>query len=155
MPRSKAIKPWRQGRFRKRSRTIARPRRVSPIARNTSTSSPWLSTSLATPKGNARNWKQAVKLDPQLAAAQSELGYLLSRSGDTAGAIDHFKLAVAAAPEWVEAWINLAAQLAIGGQYADARSAVETALKLDPENAQARKLSDRLAQDPAAQQSRP
>ncbi len=106
-------------------------------------------------EGERTELEQAVKLDPQLAAAQSELGYLLSRSGDTAGAIDHFKLAVAAAPEWVEAWINLAAQLAIGGQYADARSAVETALKLDPGNAQARKLSDRLAQDPAAQQSRP
>ena len=106
-------------------------------------------------EGERAQLEAAVKLDPRLAAAQSELGYLLSRSGDTAGAIDHFKLAVQAAPEWVEAWINLAGQLAIGGQYADARTAVDTALKLDPGNAQARKLSDRLAQDPAAQQAHP
>ena len=96
-----------------------------------------------------------MKLDPKLAAAQVELGYLLSRSGDTIGAIEHFRLAVDAAPGWVDAWINLAAQLAVGGQYADARKAVATALKLDPENAQAKRLRDRLAQDPAAQQARP
>jgi len=106
-------------------------------------------------EGERAQLEAAVKLDPKHAAAQSGLGYLLSRSGDTAGAIDHFKLAVEAAPEWVEAWINLAAQLAIGGQYTDARTAVDTALKLDPGNAQARKLSDRLAQDPAAQQAHP
>ncbi|MGA8742624.1 MAG: tetratricopeptide repeat protein [Terracidiphilus sp.] len=106
-------------------------------------------------EGERAQLEAAVKLDPKFAAAQSELGYLLSRSGDTAGAIDRFKLAVDAAPEWVEAWINLAAQLAIGGQYTDARIAVDNALKLDPENAQARKLSDRLAQDPAAQQAHP
>ena len=106
-------------------------------------------------EGERAQLEAAVKLDPKFAAAQSQLGYLLSRSGDTAGAIDHFKLAVHAAPEWVEAWINLAAQLAIGGQYTDARKAVDTALRLDPGNAQARKLSDRLAQDPAAQQAHP
>ncbi|MGA7245614.1 MAG: tetratricopeptide repeat protein, partial [Terracidiphilus sp.] len=106
-------------------------------------------------EGERAQLEAAVKLDPKFAAAQSQLGYLLSRSGDTTGAIDHFKLAVDAAPEWVEAWINLAAQLAIGGQYTDARKAVDTALRLDPGNAQARKLSDRLAQDPAAQQAHP
>lgn len=106
-------------------------------------------------EGERAQLEAAVKLDPKFAAAQSELGYLLSRSGDTAGAIDHFKLAVESAPEWVEAWINLAAQLAIGGQYTDARTAVDTALRLDPGNAQARKLSDRLEQDPAAQQAHP
>ena len=106
-------------------------------------------------EGERAQLEAAVKLDPKFAAAQSQLGYLLSRSGDTTGAIDHFKLAVDAAPEWVEAWINLAAQLAIGGQYTDARKAVDTALRLDPGNTQARKLSDRLAQDPAAQQAHP
>ncbi|HKD59433.1 MAG TPA: tetratricopeptide repeat protein [Terracidiphilus sp.] len=106
-------------------------------------------------EGERGQLEQAVKLDPKLAAAQVELGYLLSRSGDTIGAIEHFRLAVDAAPGWVDAWINLAAQLAVGGQYADARKAVATALKLDPENAQAKRLSDRLAEDPAAQQARP
>jgi tetratricopeptide (TPR) repeat protein len=106
-------------------------------------------------EGERTQLEAAVKLDPKLAAAQRDLGYLLSRCGDSGGAISHFKLAVEAAPEWVEAWINLAGQLAINGQYTDARAAVDTALRLDPGNAQARKLSDRLAQDPAAHQTHP
>ena len=105
--------------------------------------------------GERTQLQLAVSLDPKLATAQFELGYLLSRSGDSAGAIEHFRLAVQAAPEWTDAWINLAAQLAMGRQYADARNAVANALRLDPGNAQALKLSDRLAQDPAAQQPRP
>jgi tetratricopeptide (TPR) repeat protein len=105
--------------------------------------------------GERAQLEEAVKLDPTMAPAQNELGYLFSRSGDSAAAIEHFRMAVQSAPQWVEAWINLAAQLAMGGQYADARSAVATALKLDPENAAARKLNDRLAQDPAAQQAQP
>ncbi len=106
-------------------------------------------------EGEREQLEAAVKLDPSLAAAQRELGYLLSRSGDTAGAINHFKLAVEAAPEWVEAWVNLAAQLAIDGQYTDARTAIDHALRLDPGNEQAQKLHDRLAKDPAAQQAHP
>ena len=107
------------------------------------------------PDGERAQLEEATKLDPTIAAAQNALGYLLSRSGDTAGATEHFRLAVQAAPEWVEAWVNLAAQLAIGGQYPDAHNAVATALRLDPGNEQAKRLSDRLAQDPAAQQAHP
>jgi Flp pilus assembly protein TadD len=106
-------------------------------------------------EGERAQLEQATSLDPKFAAAQFELGYLLSRAGDSNGATEHFRLAVQAAPEWVDAWINLAAQLAMGRQYAEARNAVATALRLDPENAQAKKLSDRLAQDPNAQQAQP
>ena len=106
-------------------------------------------------QGERAQLELAVKLDPKLAGAQFELGYLLSRAGDSAGATEHFRAAVEAAPEWVDAWINLAAQLAMGGQYTDARNAVATALRLDPKNEQAKKLSDRLAQDPNAQLAQP
>lgn len=105
--------------------------------------------------GERQQLEQAIKLDPSLAGAQNELGYLLSRSGDSTGAIDHFRLAVKAAPGYVEAWINLAAELAMTGQFPDARNAVAMALRLEPENEQAHKLSDRLSQDAAAQQNRP
>lgn len=105
--------------------------------------------------GEQEQLQEAVKLDPGLAGAQNELGYLLSRSGDATGAIDHFRLAVKAAPGYVEAWINLAAELAVTGQFPDARNAVAMALRLEPENEQAHKLSDRLSQDAAAQQNRP
>jgi tetratricopeptide (TPR) repeat protein len=99
--------------------------------------------------------EQAVKLDPQLAPAQRQLGYLLARSGDAAGAVEHFQLAVHAAPRWVEAWINLAGALATEEHFPEARDAAATALRLDPANEQARRLSDRLASDPAAQQAQP
>jgi predicted TPR repeat methyltransferase len=96
-----------------------------------------------------------VKLDPKLAGAQRQLGYLLARSGDAAASIEHFQMAVQDAPGWVDAWINLSGELAEAGQFAEARHAVEMALRLDPANAQAQKLSDQLARDPSAQQANP
>lgn len=106
-------------------------------------------------EGERAQLEQAVKLDPQLAAAQKQLGYLLGRSGDAAGAVEHFQMAVHAAPAWAEAWINLAAGLAVESHFSEAREAVATALRLDPANEQAQKLSDRLAHDPAAQPTPP
>ena len=105
--------------------------------------------------GERAQLEQALKLDPGLAAAQRQLGYLLARAGDADGAVEHFKMAVNAAPAWVDAWINLAAELAVEAHFPEAREAVAKALQLDPGNAQAHKLSDRLAQDPAAQQAQP
>jgi tetratricopeptide (TPR) repeat protein len=106
-------------------------------------------------KGERDQLEQAVKLDPKLAGAQNALGYLLSRGGDADGAVAHFKLAVEAAPGWTEAWINLAAELAAGSHFSEARQAVDRALELDPGNAQAKELRDQLARDPAAQQEHP
>ncbi len=106
-------------------------------------------------QGEQAQLEQAVKLNPELAGAQKQLGYLLSRSGDAPGAIGHFRMAVQAAPAWTEAWINLAAELAVDAKFAEARQAVATALRLEPDNAQALELSDQLARDPAAQQSQP
>ena len=67
----------------------------------------------------------------------------------------NFRAAVKAAPEWVEAWINLSAELAATGQLDDARQAAATALRLEPANPVALKLSDQLAHDPRAQQAKP
>jgi len=106
-------------------------------------------------EGERAQLEQAVKLDPQLAPAQKQLGYLLERSGDAVGAVEHFQLAVHAAPRWVDAWINLAAALATEEHFPEARDAAATALKLDPANDQARRLSDQLANDPAAKQAQP
>lgn len=106
-------------------------------------------------EGERAQLEQAIQLDPDLAGAQNELGYLLSRSGDAAGALQHFRSAVHAAPAYIEAWINLAAECAMAGQFPEARDAIATALRLDPENEQAQKLSDRLSRDAAAHQSQP
>jgi tetratricopeptide (TPR) repeat protein len=106
-------------------------------------------------EGEQVQLEEAVKLDPKLAAAQNELGYLLSRSGDAKAAVEHFRLAVQSAPAWPEAWVNLGAGLASIGNYPEAKQAVSRALSLDPENADARALSDQLARDPAAQKAGP
>lgn len=105
--------------------------------------------------GERTQLEDAVRLDPRLAGAQNRLGFLLSRSGDASGAVEHFRLAVQGAPAWTEAWINLAAELAVGAHFTEAREAVAKALILDPANTQARELSDRLAHDPAAAQAQP
>jgi tetratricopeptide (TPR) repeat protein len=106
-------------------------------------------------EGERAQLEEAVKLDPKLAGAQKQLGYLLARSGDAAASIEHLQMAVQDAPAWVDAWINLSGELAEAGQFAEARNAVQMALRLDPANAQARKLSDQLARDPSAQQANP
>ncbi len=105
--------------------------------------------------GARKELEQTVQLDPKLPRAQNSLGFILSRSGDAEGAAQHFRMAVEAAPGWTEAWINLAAELAVGAHFAEARQAVTRALELDPSNAQAKELSDQLAKDPAAQQEHP
>jgi tetratricopeptide (TPR) repeat protein len=104
-------------------------------------------------EGERTQLEEAVKLNPEMAGAQKQLGYLLARSGDADAAIEHFQLAVRNAPGWVDAWVNLAAELAVAAHFPEARQAVTMALRLDPTNEQARKLSDRLAHDPAAQQA--
>jgi len=105
--------------------------------------------------GERAQLEEAVRLDPRLVGAQTRLGYLLSRAGDVEGALAHFRLAVKAAPAWTEAWINLAAELAVASHFSEARLAVARAIELDPNNAQAHQLSDQLARDPAAAQEHP
>jgi tetratricopeptide (TPR) repeat protein len=104
--------------------------------------------------GERAQLEAAVKLDPAIAGAQIRLGVLMAREGDADGAAAHFRLATAAAPTWPEAWINLAAELAVGAHFGEAQDAVGKALVLDPNNAQAQALKDRLAQDPRAQDPR-
>lgn len=106
-------------------------------------------------RGEREQLEAAIKIDPKMAGAQNSLGFLLSRSGDADGAVEHYKLAVQAAPEWTDAWINLAAALAVESHFAEARQAVARALQLDPGNAQAKALRDQMAHDPAAQQTQP
>lgn len=101
--------------------------------------------------GQQKELEATVRLNPKLPAAQAALGYLLSRQGDTAGAIEHFHEAIEAAPRWADAWVDLAAELAVSGQFPQARQAVAQALALDPQNQRAHSLNDALARDPNAQ----
>jgi tetratricopeptide (TPR) repeat protein len=84
--------------------------------------------------------EQAVKIDPAFALAQNQLGYLASKDGDSAGAEEHFRLAVRAAPGYTQAWISLAATLGMESRFPEAQDAIATALKLEPDNSEAKQL---------------
>jgi Flp pilus assembly protein TadD len=89
--------------------------------------------------------EKAVQIDPDMAIAQNQLGYLDSRSGDVAAAEKHFREAVRAAPAYTEAWINLAATLGMESKFQEAQQAVDSALKLEPTNSEALQLRQDLA----------
>ncbi len=88
--------------------------------------------------------EQAVKIDPNFALARYQLGILDSRSGDTGGAEQQFRLAAKASPGYVQAWIALAATLATESRIPDALQAVDSALKIDPSNSQGLELRKNL-----------
>ncbi len=90
--------------------------------------------------------QRAIQLNPNLAEAENQLGYLAVREGDAGQAESYFRAAVSASPSYVAAWINLAATLADEGKWQDSRQALGHALEVDPDNAAARKLSQALAE---------
>jgi superkiller protein 3 len=89
--------------------------------------------------------QRAIQLDPNLAEAQNQMGYLAAREGDVAQAEGYFHAAVHASPSYVVAWINLAATLASEAKWQDAKEVLSHALEIDPDNAEARQLSNELA----------
>jgi Flp pilus assembly protein TadD len=105
--------------------------------------------------GARQELEKAIGLNPSLPGPHNALGSLLSRSGDPEGAVNQYRAAVTAAPGWPEAWISLAAELAVTRQFSQARQAVAKALELEPQNQEARELQDQLARDPAAQKDHP
>jgi Flp pilus assembly protein TadD len=90
--------------------------------------------------------QRSIELNPQLAEAQSQLGYLLLHNGETAQAEEHFRAAVHASPFYTVAWINLAAALASEARWQQAKEALGNALEIDPDNAKARQLKLAIAQ---------
>jgi len=88
---------------------------------------------------------QSVKANPAYAPAQYQLGYLASRDGDNPNAEKHFRQAVESAPRFTQAWVALAATLAMESRFPEAKDAVGMALKLEPENAEALDLSKSLS----------
>ncbi len=65
--------------------------------------------------------EKAIQIDPDMAIAHNQLGYLASRAGDSAAAEEHFRQAVGAAPAYTEAWINLAATLGMESKFGEAQ----------------------------------
>jgi tetratricopeptide (TPR) repeat protein len=89
--------------------------------------------------------QRAIQLNPNLAEAQIQLGFLAARGGDARAAEEYFRAAIKSSPSQVVAWINLGATLASEAKWDDAKQAVGRALELDPDNAQARSLSQAIA----------
>jgi tetratricopeptide (TPR) repeat protein len=88
--------------------------------------------------------EQTLKLDPTMALAQNQLGYVLSRGGDVPSATEHFHLAVQLNPAYTAAWVNYAGALAVQSHTDEAEKALSRALQLDPRNAQALGLKKAL-----------
>jgi Flp pilus assembly protein TadD len=92
--------------------------------------------------------EQAIQANPEFVLAHYDLGYMEFRGGENPAAEEQFRLVVKLAPGNAQAWISLAATLATESRIAEARDAVATALRLEPTNAGAISLSNKLARDP-------
>jgi tetratricopeptide (TPR) repeat protein len=90
--------------------------------------------------------QQAIALNQSFPEAQNQIGFLAVHAGDLVGGESHFRAAVQASPSYIVGWINLAATLMSEQRWADARQAVDHALQIDPENTQARQLSQDLSE---------
>jgi Flp pilus assembly protein TadD len=88
--------------------------------------------------------EKAIEIDPRMAMAQNQLGYLDSSEGNIEAAIQHFQLAVLGDPAFTKAWLNLAASLCLESRWSDARDALNHVLELDSGNANARALLQRI-----------
>ena len=89
--------------------------------------------------------RQAIQLNPNLAEAQNQMGYLAIQEGDASQAESYFHAALHASPSYIGAWINLAATLASEAKWQDAKDALNHALEIDPDNGDARRLSRAIA----------
>jgi tetratricopeptide (TPR) repeat protein len=75
-------------------------------------------------------YRRAVTLDPELAWARNNLGYLLERRGDADGALEQYRAAAASNPDYTVARLNLANLLLTRGRVAEAAAAFEEVLAL-------------------------
>jgi Flp pilus assembly protein TadD len=96
------------------------------------------------PAGEHTALERAIQLDPHMALAQNQLGYLASRAGDSHAAEERFRLAVQGSPRYAKGWMNLAATLTLESKWQEAREALGHVLQLDPGNARARQLNSRI-----------
>lgn len=96
------------------------------------------------PAGEKAALQRAIALNPNLAEAQNQMGYLETRSGEDAQAESHFRAAVHASPSYLQAWINLAATLAGESKLEDAKQALARVFELDPTNSKAHQLDQAI-----------
>ena len=74
----------------------------------------------------------AIKKNPLLAEAYSNLGNVYKERGQLAQALQHYRHAVRLKPDFVDGYINLAAALVANGDLLEAVEAYNTALQINP-----------------------
>ena len=74
----------------------------------------------------------AIKKNPMLAEAYSNLGNVFKERGQLQQALDNYHHAVRLKPEFVDGFINLAAALVAAGELNQAVEAYMTALRYNP-----------------------
>ena len=99
--------------------------------------------------GEKTSLERTIQLDPNLAEAHNQMGYLAARAGHLAEAEGYFRAAVRVSPSDLVAWINLAATLASDEQWQEARQALSHAIEIDPGSSQARQLEEALNEVPS------
>jgi cytochrome c-type biogenesis protein CcmH/NrfG len=68
-----------------------------------------------------------------------------TRDGDNTAAELQFRLALKAAPNYIQAWVALAATLGMESRFQEAQDALADALKIEPDNQAALELRQKLA----------
>ena len=74
----------------------------------------------------------AIKKNPILAEAYSNLGNVYKERGQLTQALQHYRHAVRLKPDFVDGYINLAAALVANGDLLEAVDAYNTALQINP-----------------------
>lgn len=81
-----------------------------------------------------RHFEQELKIDPQNAGAEGVLGELARQASEWPDAIDHFTRATKLDSGFAEAYLGLGSSLLAEKRFADAVPALETAVRLQPDN---------------------
>jgi tetratricopeptide (TPR) repeat protein len=81
-----------------------------------------------------QNFERELKIDPQNAGAEEVLGELAAQGGEWAEAIDHFTRATKLNVGFADAYIGLGSSLVSEKRYTEAVPALETGVKLAPDD---------------------
>ena len=102
MPSRRWIKAIRK----KRSRFIARRSRPTPQDAALEYKLAIALDRAGDETGERTALEQAIQIDPNLAVAQNQLGYLYYKSGQYETAEEHFRQAIQANPDFAQAWVQ-------------------------------------------------
>lgn len=83
-------------------------------------------------------YKVALYLDPKNVTIQRNMANLSWSLGDTTGAINRYRALLGQYPSLGEVWVNLGIIYALSGRLEEARQAWRSALRFQPDHAQAR-----------------